>query len=1270
MPVPAAALLTAGRAAAPVPPASPRRKPPRVAPPRPRKRPRSPPPLQPVADPIVVALGAHAPTADSINCAIGEEPSREPSLHHPLLAPIPLPSFGIKSEDVKKEEPVADLVAKVEPAPADAFDAGPGMDMTDFAVFDDDVTEFFRDGMDDRAEDNDLSLTNSARDRLPEFDAALSGPSDRRDGLMDVDTEPKPSPRPRIPHITARALAALRKSGQGVPPRPGDAIVGSRVGSFFEDDLTERRIIRLAAVGSLGKRRSRARLHARRTLLAVQTDVAEKAEGGLPGHTSFYNFSLPYEAGADPVEKKPMVDCYVPRRRLKAYGKMRRKGTVAVQGLPPLCEDSESSDESDGDTLPGIEPDMKLPDLAQTALMEAAGKTDSGSDSHKEEDGVELDPIKIFDSVAVDCASACMVLAARHAGLTGPGIGAELGAIDANGSPVLAQGDESGKVTPPVPVKPVAHTMLPKLPGNAQSVSPMARSPSSSKKERELHSLLTLLEMQAFSVKELDLFRDTDVKDKTDRFALHGLDMGGSENCDPVTAATVRRVLMGLPRELETSSVFCNYNAAIREVDSSAQPLTVVGPVPVQDVLGEKAAVFPLSVPRVCVGMNKEWVEAPSGVLPVWEKAGLEPYSVRKDVQYVSVGPKEIETDVRLFLRDVSAAYEECSFGRHSALPFDPLTLITNSKSKDQRHRHKNPELLSDSDKAMSEQYHLAAKGLCTKLGAVTRDHRKGVTDEPRNIVVYIISPFGSSETAANVSLLRAVAPLVSGIPGTVPSVITMLGSSPTGSSLPSAPWRSTHASKSVVSITVRMIPREVVDRKLSGHAEIEGLVDRPLRPQLIKAVSFAVFSSIRSKRIRTSQMDGETSGMLAKTPFMPDDLMSPMTPDIVAESPGGNAPTPVSPKGGTTEESLGSPPTSFASHSAIYIDQSSALSPSYLHEPAVVLSGVGKHMGQAGDSADIVLHLAYTFCESASRYAFAWTDQRGEVLDIATVPISKMAFSASRRKAFWFMWARGQRWKISFVQQVHTTICRLGKMDDGELEDWDWVIGKVLKADSAPSDNRADDLPVHKVLRRFPRLEPSIGDDLADLYTDQPTPATPGVSQPTATGSTGKNGVSMDIKMPNVSSITVSTVCPAEEHLLLEVADRKTDTDKRDYAIVSENGLSKRPGVQASAVLAHFEESGVSAIEVNVLRHYGTEPQGEEMTDDRSPWDGLSVQGIASSIVSNFHALRYVGAPPSWPSERWLTIYPVHVDIVRRFEMHIRHVQNLTSLVSSSRGK
>lgn len=1191
------------------------------------------------------------------------------------------------------------------------FDSGPTMDMTDFTAFDDDVTKFFGNGMDDRLPGTDNPLSNpdvSGRSmqqgqttgvgRLADQDANLSQSNSdasklMRDSQMDVDTEVQKTPGDaRViagrdgggmysQDIMAMALSTLRKQGV-VSSRPDGKALGSKLTGFFEDDLTERRLVRLHAAGSIGKRHTRSKLIARRLHINSKNDaysMRRDSPSTVSDSSSFYGLSqASYKVRSD-EKRQSLMDLYVPRRKMKAFLQLRKSGRPISRTSTLVhsdTEDSVSSEYEDDDVSQakstGVLDTTEKMNGESTSLHQSS----SGLSGHLKEEGdspasrdpnkLDFDPVKIVESVAVDCASACMVLAAsRLSSLSFSPVSVEAEsspvAVEASGTSWTSREEDSSKgVGPQHTETKAAHALSVAKAHVAQGGSPINRTAIAAKRERDMLALLTILEMQAFSVQELDLFREVNISQKRETFAL-GTRPNASvkKECATVSSATVRRVVHGLPRILETSRVFGSCSAKLRALNKDAPSLKVEGPLAVSDVIGESASVFPLDLPRVCVGYNSNWIETPSGVLPLWEKTGLEPYSERKNVEYVAVAPKDMENDVRLFLRDLSAAYEECSFGRHSAMPFDAVTLISNSMVKtEQRGRMKNPDLLSDSDRAMAEQYHLAITGLCTKLAAVTREHRKNANGTATNIVAYIVSPFENGDMAANVALLRAVAPLVSAIPGAVPSTVTMLGSSSGGTSLPPAPWRSSPAAKSVVSITVRILPREVVDRQLSGHVQIKCLLERSLRPQLVKAVSFSVFSSIRSKRVRTAHVDGEVAGMLSRASLMPDDLMSPMTPDIVAESPGGNPPAPVSPRGANSDDNGGSPSANSMTLASAFVDQSSALSPSFLHEPAIVLSGVGKHLGQTDARPNIVLHLAYSYCESSSRYVFVWTSQRGEMMDIATVPVSKVAVGASRRKAFWCMWARGQRWKISYVEEIHATISKLGDLLEGEVEDWDWVLGKVMRSDISPGDKQAEEKPSENVVRRFPpAMEPPRGDDISDLYTDHPTPATPGTSQPATAGSSSKGTISLDTKMPTISSVTILNVCEAEENLFMEIPDAEDDADRRDFAIVSEGSPSNGRSVLASAILARFKPNDVTALQLNLVRHYGKERQGEDMTDDRSPWDASSVESIASSIAMNFHELRYVGAPPSWPQGRWLSSYPVHLDIVRRFERQVRFV-------------
>lgn len=1191
------------------------------------------------------------------------------------------------------------------------FDNGSGMDMTDFTAFDDDVAKFFGNSMDDRLPGADNSLSEpdlsgrstqagqvSGPRRAADQDAILSQSNSdgikpvARDSHMDIDTDVQKPTSDTVTNsqrdsaresfsqnIMALTLSTLRKQGI-TTGRPDSKAMGSKLTGFFEDDLTERRLGRLRPIGAIGKRNTRSKLMTRRFVKSKSDAYSGRhPTSAVSSSVPLYGFPPQTISKACPSPKRQAVqDLYVPRRRMKAFLRRRLSGRPISRSSALVDSETDDTDSSEleEDVIPFVKSTVFLDTEKNMnggggSLLDEGGKP---NERIQEEDGVllidsrdkpEFDPLKIAESVAVDCASACMVLATSRAlpmSFSPVALDSKVSA-EGNGSFCSSREEESTKSvgTHHGDMKP-AH--LPSTKTTNHVGSPIARSVLLTKRERDLLSLLTILEMQAISARELDIFREDQVSVMRDAFAMGSrLEPSPSEEAYPsVSSTTVRRVVHGLPNLLSTSRVFRSCSAAMKELNDNMPSMEIRGPLALSDALSEKSSLFPLGSPRVCVGYNNDWIETPSNVLPLWEKTGLEPYSERKNVQYVAVASKEMESDVRVFLRDLSAAYEECSFGRHSAMPFEAVTLVSNSMKNEQKCRPKNPDVLNEEDKALAEQFHLAVTGLCTKLAAVTREHRKNANGTTTNIVAYIVSPFENGDLAGNVALLRAVAPLVCSIPGTVPSTVSLLGPMPTGGALAAAPWKSSPAAKSVVSLTVRILPREVVDRQLSGHVQIQGLLEQSLRPQLLKAVSFAVFSSIRSKRVKSSHADGEMAGVLARAALMPDDLMSPMTPDIIAESPGGNSTGPVSPKGTANDDHGNSPTGGTSTMAAAFVDQSSALSPSFLHEPAVVLSGVGKHMGQTDGRADIVLHLAYSYCENSSRYIFAWTSQRGEMLDLATVAVSRVAIAASRRKAFWCMWARGQRWKISFVDSIHATVTKDGAFLDGEIDDWEWVLSKMIRADSTAANKQPGEEPYQKVVRRFPpAVEQSRSDDISDLYTDHPTPATPGNSQPGTSGATLKSTISLDTKMPGISSVTILNVCEGEEtHFLADVHETAVGGERCGFVLVSDGRTSNGQDVLSNAILARFEENNVAAIQLNVFRHYGKERQGEDMADDRSPWDGGSMEAITSNIASNFHELRYVGVAPSWPLERWLSSYPIHLDIVRRFERQVRFAHAL----------
>lgn len=1327
-----------------------------------------------------------APTAHTLNAALlnlqaAQPTTPVPNLHHPLMEPMPLPTFQnapdppiieivkeLKSDlrtdsnvtekpqcitepPTSTDEPALkpsssprvgqssfhllddssrqDHSAQIQSTsngleafllggadnasdPVNAFEASGAMDMTDFSAFDDDVTAFFRDSMDDRMPGDDNALLESVDsappsasvqpDSLVDHDSTANdllavdhnGAKSASDSQMDVDSAATSNSGDNVNPDDLQPTFQYSKSGQGsasiidstlaalrrpLPTsRPDPGAIKSQLSSKYEEDHLQRQTTHLKASRSICKRECRAKLDSRNVLIAKS--FARSSHGFQGGSGILKNLEAPFISGSSVSDKAFSVNLknmYIPQRFMRNYNVLRKKGrNISAHTLRDGYESDSSTSDSDEDDAPpqgsssGPVPKVEMKSVFSTPLNIPDTRINvslQGDANSRHGLCVEYDPVKIVDSVAVDCASICMVLAAERASLASNSSSiVETSAIsgaEISGSPGARELEPKSATSLP---SQNGTRLLPTLMSKTHSPSLIGAPPTRiSKKERDFLSMLTLLEMQGFGRKELELFNSVVPSGTED--ANHGRvdDEYGppSEATKKVSSATMRRLLLGLSRSLEMSDTFKTWADSFQDMEKSKVVPSVQGPLSVNSFLGGGASIFPLQSARVCVGYNNNWVENNSGVLPLWEKAGLEPYSESKNVEYFALGPKDLEEDVSAFLRDVSVAYEECLFGKHQAMPSDPLTLISSSVpmvAHGSTGNESSRKSLTDCEKAMAEQYHLATTTIYTKLQAIAKDQRKNPPGSPTNIVVYVISPFGKDMKAANVALLQAVAPLVGTVPGTVPSIISYGGMT---ANLPSAPWRTSPASKSVMSITVRIIPREVVDRRLVGQTEITHLLDRPLRPQLVKAVCFAVYSSMRCKRIRPSSIDGEVGGILARG-TMADDLMSPMTPEVLGEAVGGPYGTPISPMGMTGDEGIGyNINMASVNFGGGNIDQSCALSPSYLHEAAIVLSGPGEHTGELSGCPRMVLHLAYAFCEAASRMVFTWTDRRGELLDTASVPVSRSGFSASRRKAFWGMWARGQRWRLSFVSNVHVTVSKLGIMNSDELEDWEWVLNKVVCLNGNSSGERQPGTSQERrVVRRFPPANSSRpGDELADTYADAPTPATPCAAQPHCTNSSngsGRNQVCLDVKLPGISSVSVLSVHDADTELFLEKAVDSDKVDRRDFAIITEVGLCNGIKAQANVILARFLENGIGATEISLMRHYGVGGDaGEDMDDDRSEWDGSDAKTIATAIASNFHDLRYVATPPSYPLSRWLSVYPVHVETVRLMQANVNSV-------------
>ena len=76
-----------------------------------------------------------------------------------------------------------------------------------------------------------------------------------------------------------------------------------------------------------------------------------------------------------------------------------------------------------------------------------------------------------------------------------------------------------------------------------------------------------------------------------------------------------------------------------------------------------------LKEPKFLVGYQEEWLEVPPKLLPLWEKANLEPYAPKKNVAYFVITPDNqfLLNQVITFFNELSAIYELCNLGKHKA---------------------------------------------------------------------------------------------------------------------------------------------------------------------------------------------------------------------------------------------------------------------------------------------------------------------------------------------------------------------------------------------------------------------------------------------------------------------------------------------------------------------------------------------------------------------------------------------------------------------------
>lgn len=142
----------------------------------------------------------------------------------------------------------------------------------------------------------------------------------------------------------------------------------------------------------------------------------------------------------------------------------------------------------------------------------------------------------------------------------------------------------------------------------------------------------------------------------------------------------------------------------------------------------DDAEVVPLEIPQVIAGYEDEWASVPPSVVPLWEKAVLEPYSPAKDIIFYVVMPSSPSLDfiARTFFRELSCMYEACRLGNHRPHDTEPVIAVE---------RAANDTQLS----AYSAAFQTLAKNLL----------KNSLSYPDSSFVVYIVHSFSRAPAAA-----------------------------------------------------------------------------------------------------------------------------------------------------------------------------------------------------------------------------------------------------------------------------------------------------------------------------------------------------------------------------------------------------------------------------------------------------------------------------------------------------------------------------------------
>uniref|UniRef100_A0A7S2ZQM2 Mediator of RNA polymerase II transcription subunit 13 n=1 Tax=Rhodosorus marinus TaxID=101924 RepID=A0A7S2ZQM2_9RHOD len=644
---------------------------------------------------------------------------------------------------------------------------------------------------------------------------------------------------------------------------------------------------------------------------------------------------------------------------------------------------------------------------------------------------------------------------------------------------------------------------------------------------------------------------------------------------------------------------------------SKSKTIEIQGPVCIDS---KPFSVTVLDPPQVCTGFRGDWIETSNCIIPFWEKACLEPFSDEKYVVFGVIAPSYLEKESERFFRDLKTSYQECSLGKHQGLAGSGYFYVDCLGMEAEELGTKDMGEYS----SIIDAYRMEVSSCAAKMTA-QRDRKV-----EENFVVYVIPPVRFRDDKRLGALIRSLASLLS------PAVDA------DGELIPSLIG-------GVRQLQLKILPQELL------RPPSEGVMDTnrwPVRAQLIKSYAFSVYNMLRSKTV-SAKDDGPRHQTSKSIGYDQIEFWSPVTPEYAGMSLAGNLPTAKHNGTGNSAVEEWSPPANLASLASTAVQEASSVS--FLYEPAMTLTGVGKQSeGTEGNPGDMLLHLCYKYCPEAQRYSYAWTDSRGEFLDVASLSCAADTGRQMRRVYFSLMLGRGQRWHLPYVRGLGVVISKVGPLQSSECEDWDFVVRKLLEATTEESETL--------LCRRFPPEVKQMNE--AEGFGNSTKENRPVLGFYPDKFQQDFVQVFRSVSLLELDEDQYFRTLPLPSEETSQSATRQRDL----LVAIPESGCG---GSEAAAYILRSPrtladtDSRSGVLRVRLYTHFGIPD-----LDKRPEVDGADARAVTMYLAKNLYDLCAVGSPPCWPLDAWQPRWPIHVQAVRS------HAKLTTLALSGLSGK